>query len=142
MTTVTDTRWVARGFTDDVTTCDHCGRDDLKGTVRMVAVDPDGGEDGEQHMGVVCASKMTGRKAAEIRTEAARADRERVEEIRRTWREWSNARTDWFCALRDTALGVNCGFAAIQAWQQTGEYKQAEAAWLVEHPQPVAPREA
>jgi hypothetical protein len=70
--------WRALGLTDEITTCDHCGRDDLKATVRMVLVDADGGQEGEQFMGTACAARMTGRKVAEIRTEAARADRERV----------------------------------------------------------------
>lgn len=69
--------WRAMGSTDEITTCDHCGRDDLKGTVRMVLVTEIGEEDGEQFMGTVCAARMTGRKATEIRTEAVRADRER-----------------------------------------------------------------
>lgn len=69
--------WRAMGSTDEITTCDHCGRDDLKGTVRMVLVSEIGEEDGEQFMGTVCAARMTGRKVTEIRTEAARADRER-----------------------------------------------------------------
>src|SRR4029079_3973808 len=69
-------RWVARGFTDDVTDCQHCGKTDLKGTVRMVALGPDNEDLGDCYMGVGCAARMSGRKAAEIRTEASRADRQ------------------------------------------------------------------
>lgn len=137
MTTTWTLRWQARGLTDDVTTCDHCGRVDLKATVRMVAVDPDGNDDGEQYMGVVCAAKMTGRKAAEIRTEAARAGRERAEEIRRVHRAWFDAHHEWFMARRDAALGPNARPRDILAWSDTPEHRAAEAEWRAEHPEPA-----
>jgi hypothetical protein len=98
-------RWAAKGFTDDVTECGHCGRTELKGTVRMVVVDADGNDDGDMYMGVVCAARMTGRKAGEIRTEANRADRARDEARRAAHRAWSDAHTDWFITRRDAALG-------------------------------------
>lgn len=130
-------RYVARGFTDDVTQCEHCGRDDLKGTVRMVTLSPEGEEEGDTYMGVVCAARMSGRKAAEIRVEANRADRERREAARATWMAWSNAHTDWFCVERDAALGKDCGYAAISAWRDTPEFKTIDADWLASHPQPA-----
>lgn len=135
----TTTHWIARGFTDDITTCDHCGREDLKGTVRMVAIDPDGGDDGEQYMGVVCAARMTGRKATDIRTEANRADRAREQAVRDTWRAWTNAHTTWFCALRDATLGAGARYPQIQAMRETPEFQAAEAAWLAGHPKPPQP---
>lgn len=67
--------WKARGTTDEINACEHCGRQDLKSTVRMVAVDADGNEDGESYFGSVCASKMSGRPVAEIQREAREADR-------------------------------------------------------------------
>lgn len=103
--TTTATTWQARGLTDDVTACQHCGREDLKATVRMVAVGPDGDDDGDMYMGVVCAARMTGRKAAEICTEAQRADRAHIQAIRDAWNTWSGQRTDWMIARRVAALG-------------------------------------
>jgi hypothetical protein len=105
--TVETLQWHAKGFTDDVTTCEHCGRVDLKGTVRMVAVDQDGAADGEEYMGVICAARMTGRKAGDIRTEAVRADRAADAAIRDAHRAWSDAHTAWKVTQRVTALGAD-----------------------------------
>lgn len=132
-------RYVAKGFTDDVTTCEHCGRADLKGTVRMAAVDADGGEDGETYMGVVCAAKMAGRKAGDIRTEAARADRQRDREVREAWRAWLDAMSTWTCAMRDAAVGLNAGYVVISAYYDSPGFVAARAAWRVEHPEPQRP---
>jgi hypothetical protein len=124
MSTDTQTdRWAARGFTDDVTQCERCGKPELKGTVRMVIVDADGGEGDDTFMGVTCAARMTGRKASEIRTEARAADTARREAEMAAFRDHNNR----LCALRDewlTAHGHNLrvrhpGFAVVSealAW--------------------------
>lgn len=82
-------RYKAMGFTDDITSCDLCGREELKGTVRLVVRDADGDEAGEVYAGVVCAAKADGRKAAEVRAEAKRAE----DEARATYQRWANARS-------------------------------------------------
>jgi hypothetical protein len=130
-------RWTAKGFTDDVTTCDHCGREDLKGTVRMVALSPDGENDGDTYMGVVCAARMTGRKAGDIRIEAKRADRERYEAARAVWMAWSNAHSAWFCARRDAALGAEARPLDIIEWSHADEQRAAEVEWLAATPEPA-----
>jgi len=71
------------GTTDDVTTCDQCGREDLRMTVRLVIVKGDV-EDGELFVGSECATRFPapGRKRrtrSAILAEAAAADRERAE---------------------------------------------------------------
>ena len=43
-------RWVASGLTDEVTDCQHCGRTNLKHTVRMRLLDADGNDEGEQYI--------------------------------------------------------------------------------------------
>ena len=63
------TTWTAAGTTDEITICDHCGRTELKGTVRMTA-----GES-ELFMGTSCAANMTGKPAREITREAKAGDR-------------------------------------------------------------------
>lgn len=134
--------WTARGFTDDVTTCDHCGKVDLKGTVRMVALDADGNDDGEQYMGVVCAGRMTGRKAAEIRTEASRADRAHAEATRAAHRDWSDQHTTWSVATTTAAIGPIGRDVKPIDWMNyhhTNEYKAADAAWRATNPEPVRP---
>lgn len=137
-TTATNT-WSARGLTDDVNTCDHCGRVDLKATVRMVIQDADGNDDGEQYMGVVCAARMTGRKAADIRTEANRADRARIDAQRAAWHAWQNAKSADFCARRDAALGAGASPRQILEWSATTEARAAAAAWMAANPAPPAP---
>lgn len=59
----------AMGITDEVTTCDCCGRENLK---RTVAMGDAGGLVG--YYGTDCAAKATGRPAKDIRTEAKAAD--------------------------------------------------------------------
>lgn len=130
-------RWAAKGFTDDVTECGHCGRTELKGTVRMAELSSDNEEIGDMYMGVVCAARMTGRRSTEIRTEARRADRERSEAARRAWYAWSDAHSAWFCAMRDAALGADCRPLAVIEWHGTPEVKAAEAAWYAANPEPA-----
>jgi hypothetical protein len=76
------TTWTTKGTTSDVTICGQCGREDLRGTVRLVAVDSNGEEQGEMFAGSDCASKLVGRSAARIRTEVKRADFDAVEAVR------------------------------------------------------------
>lgn len=66
--TTTRTTYRAAGTTDEITTCDHCGRVDLMGTVRMVAGEV------EVFMGSSCAASMTGRPVREIDREARAGD--------------------------------------------------------------------
>lgn len=58
-------RFILMGTTDEVTTCDCCGRKNLKNTVCF--------EDTETgnltYFGVVCASKMRGVKADVVKAE-------------------------------------------------------------------------
>lgn len=139
MTTDQAYRWTAAGSTDDVTTCDHCGRVDLKTTVRMVATGPDGDDDGEQYMGVVCAVKMTGRKAADIRTEAARADRAREQAIRDVHNAWGDARSSFISARREAAIGRWPRWADIRGYNESADAVAALAAWDADNPAPPRP---
>jgi hypothetical protein len=142
-TTITEkvtVTWRAKGFTDDVTECERCGKVELKGTVRMVAVDTDGNEDGEQYMGTDCAARMTGRKVAEIRTEINVAEKA----ARAAWNAWSNTHSAWKIAQRDEALGTGgLGTAGkvteIGAYFRSEEFKAAESAWITAHPAPARP---
>jgi hypothetical protein len=58
------------GTTDDVTTCECCGRTGLKGTVAIILNDaPD-----PVYYGVTCAAHALNTTAKEVRYEAKRAD--------------------------------------------------------------------
>ena len=140
-TTATETqtfRYRAAGFTEDITECDICGKVDLKGTVRLVIVDADGNEDGEVYAGVVCAARRSGRKAAEIRTEAAAGDRAVCE----AWSQYRQAlaSADYAASGRAlTRLGLQRSLASITITDADPQYRAELAAWKAEHPAPPAP---
>jgi hypothetical protein len=133
--------WRARGFTEDITVCDFCGRQELKGTVRMVSVDADGDEGDEMHAGVVCAAKRAGRKAEEIRHEAKAADAAR----RAARNEWTDRESNLTCQLRDEWLaerGMDLrksrpGFAVISEALDAAKTDPRMVDWLAENPRPV-----
>jgi hypothetical protein len=130
-------RWAAKGFTDDVTDCEVCGKQELKGTVRMVAVDSDGDQDGEVYAGVVCAARMAGRKAAEIRAEAKAADAQ----TRAVWNRWSEEKNNEWMRVSDRLLqdrGLVRNFPNMSLiWEQTGE--EVERVWVAANPEPQNP---
>jgi hypothetical protein len=63
------------GTTDDITTCDQCGREDLHTTVIMVHLDAAGSDDGTSYMGSDCAAQAAGWPQAKVRKLATAADR-------------------------------------------------------------------
>lgn len=64
------------GTTDDVTTCEHCGRVDLKGTIRLAPLDEDGNVAGDAvYFGAVCGARAAGWTTKDIRKAATAADR-------------------------------------------------------------------
>jgi hypothetical protein len=86
------------GTTDDVTECEHCGRTELKGTIRLGALDADGNVEDVTYFGAVCGARAAGWTTKDIRKaataadraaqEAARAERERLDSI-----EYARVRT-------------------------------------------------
>jgi len=62
------------GSTEEITTCDCCGKSNLKKTVIMGVLNTEGEVESECYFGVVCASRNAGRKAKEIRREMIEAD--------------------------------------------------------------------
>lgn len=81
------------GTTDDVTTCDQCGRDDLKGTVVLAALDGEGNDDGETYMGSDCAARATGWTQKRIRDEVKAAEKAKREAERAAREAACDART-------------------------------------------------
>ncbi len=137
---MTETRtftYRAMGMVDDVTTCEICGKPELKGTVRLVIIDADGAEDGEVYAGVTCAARRAGRKASDIRTEAVRADRERLQAKRDAHRAWSDAHHAQYMSRLRASVGEDSRFAERQAWSKTPEAVAAETAWLAANPEPA-----
>lgn len=73
-----------RGTADDVTTCQQCGKPELKGTVILDILDADGNTEEVTYVGTTCAAKMTGGRTtgAKIRQQAVNADYRRAEAVR------------------------------------------------------------
>jgi hypothetical protein len=75
-----------KGTTNDVTTCELCGRPELKGTVMLAPLDVDGNEDGDvSYFGTSCAAKASGWTVREVnagvkaaKVQAASEERNRV----------------------------------------------------------------
>ncbi|GGX40880.1 hypothetical protein [Streptomyces noursei] len=56
-----------RGTTNDVTTCEQCGRDELRGTVVLQPLDAEGNPDGDAcYFGTSCAAKAAGWTQREV----------------------------------------------------------------------------
>lgn len=107
--TGTDTRRVFRVkfTTGDVTTCELCGRDDLRSTVMLAELDADGSETGDVcHYGSDCAARAAGWTARELGRRVRAADRERRQERERVYREYAELRDAAFIAWCGRELGV------------------------------------
>lgn len=132
---MTKTMWQARGTTDDVTECGHCGRSELKGTVRMVAVNADGEETGEEFMGSTCAARLTGRPVADIRREAKAADdAHRAAVLAHAEAESAEFMRASSYALR--TMGLERNFANMKLVRADAAFQQMMATWKAEHPAP------
>ncbi|MFJ2745462.1 hypothetical protein ACIO3O_38035 [Streptomyces sp. NPDC087440] len=67
-------QWVIKGVTDDCTTCDCCGRSNLKRTVALMPLDADGNEEGEvSYYGTGCAAAALRRKITDVANTASAA---------------------------------------------------------------------
>jgi hypothetical protein len=65
------------GTTNDVTTCEKCNRVELKGTVVLQPLDPDGNPDGEpSYFGSSCGAMLAKTTTRLINAAAKKADRE------------------------------------------------------------------
>ena len=89
------------GTTDEVTTCECCGKTGLKSTV---AIEADGGA--PMYFGITCAARALGRKVVEIKAGARAADRaaEEAASAARAKAD-SEARAPWFAFLAARGVG-------------------------------------
>jgi hypothetical protein len=76
------TTYRTAGTTDEITTCGICGREELRGTVRLEIVTVTGEVEGEVFAGTSCAGTVAGRSATVITREARDADRDAAEAAR------------------------------------------------------------
>lgn len=96
------------GTTDDVTTCDLCGKPELKGTVMLLPLDAEGNADGEvEFFGTSCAAKAAGWTVKDVRAgikraaDEARASKEAAREAVRQAEQKFLA--DWYVEHYGTA---------------------------------------
>jgi hypothetical protein len=109
------------GTTDDVTSCDCCGRSDLKSTVALSFDEAE-----PVYFGVVCAAKALGRDGRYIKSEARKADALRAEQDATASRLAFEAEArPWFSFLASNGKGADT-FTQIQS---LGGYKLARAAF-------------
>lgn len=93
----------AIGATEDVTTCDYCGRIELKGTVVLAILDEEGNNTGEVvYYGVTCAATAGKRTVKAVRDEVREAERARIaaERAAQDAEHWARivARDEWIAA--------------------------------------------
>ncbi|MEU3618834.1 hypothetical protein ABZ725_41905 [Streptomyces sp. NPDC006872] len=99
------------GTTDQITTCELCGLEELKGTVQMIELDADGNDSLDHYYGSSCAAKAAGwtQKAVNMAARAAdKAKKEAAEAARREaeWVEWKareKAKSWWLTENYGTA---------------------------------------
>lgn len=109
------------GNTDDVTTCDCCGRANLKSTVALSI------DDGEPvFYGVTCAAHALKMPAKDVRSESKRADLEKARKEAAAREERYRAESaPWFAFLAANGHGGD-NFLRIES---LGGYKAARAAY-------------
>ena len=114
-----------RGMTDDVTECERCGKVDLRGTVIVEVLDPDGNVIEVAHWGTTCAAKYgkvkvsvvkAAVRAAEVAAREAEREARRAAEDARTERYWA-AFGPWL--NERYALGVAPGATQLVDGQTT-----------------------
>jgi hypothetical protein len=67
------------GTTDQITTCELCGKPELKGTVQMIELDADGNDFTDHYYGSSCAAKAAGWTQKAVTMGARAADRAKKE---------------------------------------------------------------
>jgi hypothetical protein len=129
--------FAVRGMTDEITTCELCGRDELRGTVQMIELDADGNPHTDHYFGTSCAAKAAGWTQREVkeRVKAAVAEkREREAAERRALREAEEAQLDaWLVETYGTsdrgaimkAHGFRTFVPVLKEWDA---YREAAAA--------------
>lgn len=72
------------GMTDEITTCELCGKEELRGTVQMIELDADGNDFADHYFGTSCAAKAAGWAQNDVKAgikdaEAAKKEAKRLE---------------------------------------------------------------
>ena len=107
------TTYKALGTTDDVTTCEICGKPELKGTVVVAILDADGNREDTIYAGSTCAARRVGGRttAKQIRDKANSANLARRQAV-----EFATEKMSWWepiefdrVAIREQYFTANPG---------------------------------
>lgn len=88
-----------RGMTDEVTDCERCGKPDLKGTVIVEVLDPDGNVTEVTYWGTTCAARYGKVKVSVVRAAARAAEQAQREAERAARAAEMDARNARYWAL-------------------------------------------
>lgn len=115
------------GITDEVDSCDHCGKQGLKKAVMLFLLDAEGNREELVYYGTTCAARVLNLRNAQITRAAEDAERKRQSEIKRLTfclthmdsmgrfptevrRMWTNATRAGQAVMVDgVAYGAECG---------------------------------
>lgn len=115
-----------KGTTDEVTECELCGRQELKGTVVLAVLDADGNEEDVVYFGASCGAKAAGWTTKVVRDAAKAADKAAHEARLARMQEESRR----FCNARDAWVNENIGPDAMTKFRRygyTSPYAMVEA---------------
>lgn len=82
-----------RGMTDDVTECQRCGKAELRGTVIVEVLDPDGNVADVTYWGTTCAARYGKVKVSVVKAAARAAEAAAREAERAAWQARHDAET-------------------------------------------------
>ena len=120
---MTTTRFRVQGITDDVTTCECCGRAGLKRTVRLVELDADGNDVEAVYYGTDCAARAAGATSTRIRNAAAAGN-----SLEETAAKWARGALATFSAITAAEyLAANRSVATLERAEQCRLAAVAEA---------------
>lgn len=95
-------KWTIQGVTDEVTSCDCCGRQDLKRTVALL------GEDGDEvFFGTECAAKALELPAADVRKQSRKAQDARQRKAEAARRKAADEEFAEWCSFLRVASGMS-----------------------------------
>ncbi|MGW0920399.1 hypothetical protein ACWD3J_15440 [Streptomyces sp. NPDC002755] len=101
-------------MTDQITQCELCGKDELRGTVQMIELDADGNDFEDHYFGTSCAAKAAGWTQKEVKARTKAADQEKREAAYQAREEESRR----YCQARDSYFvrkyGERCHYTAAR----------------------------
>ena len=122
---MSDTIQAARflGNTDEVTSCDCCGKQNLKSTVAIETV-----EGGTVYFGVTCAARALAVSAKEVRAASRKADDDKQRAAEAARRAAQDAHFARWSAFLDSSVPHLKG-RVLDQWQTFGSMAAARAAF-------------